>query len=66
MVLEGARVLETAEQDRVEARVADQLRPSLPSGFTAWPAPSQSLASPPPTFPLPMIVMFIVASNVER
>src|SRR5215204_3203899 len=33
--------------------------PSLPSSFTSWPALRQRLANPPPTFPLPIVAIFM-------
>src|SRR5437764_803656 len=44
---------------------AEPSPPSRPSGFTAWPAFCHDFASPPPTLPLPMIVMFTLSSQVD-
>src|SRR5436853_7638225 len=44
---------------------AEPSPPSRPIGFTPWPAFCHDFASPPPTSPLPMIVMFTVSSQVD-
>src|SRR6266516_4683277 len=42
---------------------ADASPPSRPSSCTSCPASRQRLASPPPTFPLPITVIFTASSN---
>jgi hypothetical protein len=65
VVLEHPRSLEPARVDRVVTRVPDQLLGDLPHVVVGAVeiCRRDPLASPPPTFPLPITAIFMESSN---